>query len=135
MPRKWLHKVPTKSHRMFFQANGIPAGISIGQAMNEIFGQNSKSGEAMSALFQAFVDQKTLTLSDKQVNGISVKLQSENNVSKGVFYASLKDLISLGLLRRDESGYYSLITDFSSALKRLSESYKEFVNKLKEKPL
>ncbi len=135
MPRKWLHKVPTKSHKMFFQANGIPAGIIIGQRMNEIFGQSSKSSNAMSSLFQAFVEQKTLTLSDKQVNGISIKLQQEKNVSKGVFYASLKDLISLGLLRRDESGLYSLITDFSSALKRLSESYKNFVAKLKEKPL
>ncbi|MFH1105929.1 MAG: hypothetical protein V1731_01825 [Candidatus Aenigmatarchaeota archaeon] len=135
MPRKWTHKVPRKSHKLFFVANDIPTGVGLAQIMNEIFGQNSKSGEAMSALFQAFVEQKTLTLSDKQVNGISVRLQQENSVSKGVFYASLKDLISLGLLRRDESGFYSLITDFSSALKRLSESYKNFVTKLKEKPL
>jgi DNA-binding IclR family transcriptional regulator len=68
-------------------------------------------------------------ISDKELS----KIANTANFSRGQFYNVVHDMISMGILRRSEFGDYELSTDFSSALSRMANSYRDAVKSFVKK--
>ncbi|MEM5804330.1 MAG: hypothetical protein QXU82_00540 [Candidatus Aenigmatarchaeota archaeon] len=123
----------TKSTRMLFSANTIPSDIKIEEIMEIVFGTSingvNKAAEASKVIFQYFKDSGTHMISDRELS----KIANAASFSRGQFYNVVHDMISMGILRRSEFGDYELSTDFSSALTRIAESYRNTVKGLVKK--
>ena len=122
-----------KSTRMLFSANTIPSDIKIEEIMHIVFGSSikgtNKAAEAAKTIVSHFQANETHMISDRELSQIA----NHSNFSRGQFYNVVHDMISLGILRRSEFGDYELSTDFSSALTRMAQSYRNSVkNALKK---
>ena len=128
MVRTFKHR-RQKNTRILFSANVIPSDIPIEEVMEIIFGSgpkgNNKAAQASKIIISAFKagGERMITTSELS------KLANSEKFSRGQFYNVIHDMVSLGIIRRTDFGDYELSTDFSSALHRLAESYK---NSLKE---
>ena len=123
----------TKSTRLLFSANTIPSDIKVEELMEIIFGSSingiNKAAEASKVIFTHFRANDTHVISDKELS----KIANTANFSRGQFYNVVHDMISMGILRRSEFGDYELSTDFSSALSRMANSYRDAVKSFVKK--
>ncbi|MBU5557588.1 MAG: hypothetical protein QW751_01870 [Candidatus Aenigmatarchaeota archaeon] len=122
-----------KSTRILFSANAIPSDLSFEELAAVVFGRSpkglNKASAAAAAILKAFQEQKTHLLTDKELSAIA----NNSAFSRGQFYNVIHDMISLGILRRSEFGEYELSTDFSSALTRMANAYRNTVKELVKK--
>ena len=119
-----------KSTRMLFSANTIPSDIKVEELMHVVFGSsikgNNKAAEAAKTIILHFRDNETHMISDRELSQIA----NSGGFSRGQFYNVVHDMISLGIVRRSEFGDYELSTDFSSALSRMAQSYRDTVKSI-----
>ncbi|HLE07089.1 MAG TPA: hypothetical protein VI933_00530 [archaeon] len=129
MVRAFKHR-RQKNTRILFSANVIPSDIPIEEVMEIIFGAgpkgNNKAAEAAKIIVSTFksVNERMLTTSELS------KLANSEKFSRGQFYNVIHDMVSLGIIRRTDFGDYELSTDFSSALVRMAESYRNSVKEI-----
>ncbi len=132
MARAFKHR-RQKNTRIIFSANVIPSDIPIEEIMEVVFGAgpkgNNKAAEAAKIIVSTFKSANERMLTTSELS----KLANSQNFSRGQFYNVIHDMVSLGIIRRTDFGDYELSTDFSSALGRMAEAYRNSVKSIVRK--
>ena len=132
MARAFKHR-RQKNTRMIFSANVIPSDIPIEEIMEIVFGAGptgvNKAADAAKIIVSAFKSANERMLTTSELS----KLANSEKFSRGQFYNVIHDMVSLGIMRRTDFGDYELSTDFSSALARLADSYRNSVKSVVRK--
>jgi len=126
MPRAFKQR-RQKATRILFSANAIPSDISIHEIAEIAFGKDkNKAAEAAKAIMNAYSMQKTSVMTQAELS----KVANAGGFSRGQFYNVVHDMISIGILNRTDFGEYELSTNFSSALSRIADAYRESVRSM-----
>lgn len=132
MVRAFKHR-RQKNTRIIFSANVIPSDIPIEEVMEIVFGAgpkgNNKAAEASKIIILAFKEANERMLTTSELS----KLANSSAFSRGQFYNVIHDMVSLGIIRRTDFVDYELSTDFSSALARMAEAYRNSVKAIVRK--
>lgn len=126
MVRTFKHR-RQKNTRILFSANTIPSDISPEELLEIVFGAgpkgNNKAVDAAKIIMATFKEANERMLTTTEFS----KLANSEKFSRGQFYNVIHDMISLGIIRRTDFGDYELSTDFSSALNRMADAYRNAV--------
>lgn len=132
MARAFKHR-RQKNTRIIFSANVIPSDVPIEEIMEIVFGAGptgvNKAADAAKIIVSAFKSANERMITTSELS----KLANSQNFSRGQFYNVIHDMVSLGIIRRTDFGDYELSTDFSSALGRMAEAYRNSVKTIVRK--